>query len=62
MEVKTFPQSKLSAECWSVQMWGTDHCKECEFYGTEDCGGTEILKTGKNENGVEVGKKGMVLG
>jgi hypothetical protein len=54
MQVKTIRQSGLSGECWSVQIWGLDRCERCEHRGTEDCGGEEIRKTGKNSKGIAV--------
>ena len=51
MQTKTIHQKNLSSECWSVQAWGTDYCKKCEYKGTKECGGKKILKTGKNELG-----------
>jgi hypothetical protein len=48
---KQVKQSEMSAECWSVQVWGTDYCKKCEYLGKRDCGGKKIRKTGKNEKG-----------
>jgi len=50
---------KLSSECWGVQVWGTVRCEDCEYKGTEDCEGQEILRTGKNEKGYEVGRNGI---
>lgn len=50
-EVKFIKQSDLTAECWLVQAFGRDRCKTCEVYGTEECGGQEILKTGRNKKG-----------
>lgn len=54
MKAKTVRQSDLTGECWSVQVWGKEKCKTCEFRNTEDCGGKNILKTGKNEKGITV--------
>jgi hypothetical protein len=47
-------QSSLSAECWGVQVWGLDHCITCEYKDTQDCGGQDIRKTGKNEKGLGI--------
>lgn len=52
--IATVPQSKMSAECWLVQMWGTDECAKCEYADTEDCGGPNIRATGRNEKGFQV--------
>jgi hypothetical protein len=57
--VKKIRRKDLTAECWLVQMHGTSQCKDCEAFGGSDCGGKEILRTGYNENGVKVGKKGL---
>jgi len=50
---------KLTSECWMIQIWGPDYCNTCEYINTPDCGGQEILKTGENEKGIEVGKQGL---
>jgi hypothetical protein len=34
----------LDFTCWSVQFWGVDYCKTCDFLHTEDCGGTKDVK------------------
>ena len=47
-------QDKITAECWSIQMWGKEKCKTCEYLKTKACGGKDILKTGKNTKGFEV--------
>lgn len=47
-------QENLTAECWTVQVWGLGTCEECEAKDTDECGGQEIRKTGKNEKGMEV--------
>lgn len=54
MKIKIISQKMLSAECWLVQVWGTDACKECEFRGSHECGGQKILKRGKNALGCEI--------
>jgi hypothetical protein len=59
VRVKQVKQKSLSAECWSVQVWGTGYCETCEYKGTEECGGQEILKTGKNEKGIKVTEHGF---
>jgi len=41
---KVVDQSKLTADCWWVQMYGLKRCKCCEFQGTKECGGKAILK------------------
>lgn len=54
MRAKTVKQSSLSAECWLVQIWGKAYCKKCDLRGTEDCGGKQIRKTGRNSKGIRV--------
>jgi len=51
MEVKVIPQGHMSSECWSIQVWGLDHCKTCPSENKKECGGKNIRKTGKNELG-----------
>jgi hypothetical protein len=59
MKEKVIRQDRLTGECWLVQMWGTNQCKDCPAKDTEDCGGQEILKTGKNEKGYLVMEDGL---
>lgn len=59
MQTKQIDSSKFTGECWVVQIWGTSRCKYCRYFGTEDCGGQEILKTGKNEKGYKIGEYGI---
>jgi len=58
-EIKQIQQDKLTGECWLVQVWGTSKCKECGLEGKDKCGGQEILKTGKNAKGHEIGEFGL---
>jgi len=51
---RSIPQAELTAECWLVQMAGLERCETCEFVDTEECGGVDIRKTGKNEKGHKV--------
>jgi len=62
IEVRTIKQSDMSSECWMVQFQGTAACERCEYKGTADCGGKDILKTGENANGkrVPLGEAGKV--
>jgi len=53
-ETKTINQANLSSECWMVQFNGLTACESCEYLDTEDCGGKEIRKNGKNEKGIKV--------
>ena len=57
-QIATVNQAKMSLECLFIQVWGIDYCKTCEYRDTLDCGGKNILKTGKNEKGfvVPIGK------
>jgi len=54
MKARIIPQNQMTSECWSVQMEGLDACGKCPFRDTEDCGGENIRKTGKNSRGVFV--------
>lgn len=44
VETKTIDQSKLTTDCWSVQIQGVAACEKCEFFNTASCGGKAILK------------------
>jgi hypothetical protein len=54
MKTKIIFQKMLSAECWPVQVWGIEACKDCDFQQTIECGGKQILKTGKNTLGNKI--------
>ena len=54
MKYKIISQKMLSAECWLVQVWGKDACRDCEYHNTEDCGGNHILNSGKNTLGYAI--------
>ncbi len=54
MKCKVISQKMLSAECWLIQVWGLDACQDCDYQKTRDCGGKQILKTGKNILGNEI--------
>ena len=54
MEAREINQAELTSECWSVQFRGTEHCLDCEYYKKKDCGGKNIIKTGKNIKGFAV--------
>ena len=47
-------QSKLTSECWSVQLFGLDYCETCPLRDTPECGGRNIRRTGRNSKGVRV--------
>lgn len=59
MKTKIIQQSKLTGECWMVQMQGLSACEFCEYKNTEDCGGQDILEKGKNEKGHKIGEDGL---
>ena len=43
-DVKEIDQSKLTSDCWLIQINGLQACSECEFRNTKDCGGGKTLK------------------
>lgn len=48
--VKTIQASKLTPDCWLVQMFGIARCKECESLNTPNCGGEHtraLIRAGK---------------
>ena len=59
MKTKILRQDGLTGECWIVQMQGLKACESCQYKGTEDCGGEDIRRTGKNEKGHHVGEDGI---
>jgi len=54
MIIKTINQSMLTSECWSVQMFGFEKCKDCEYKDTSECGGQNIIKIGKNNKRLKI--------
>lgn len=54
IQSRSISQSELSSECWAVQFRGLEACKLCEFKGTDECGGKDILNTGTNDKGLSV--------
>lgn len=44
-------QSDLTNECWLVQFEGVSACEDCDVKGTPECGGANIILTGKNAKG-----------
>ena len=44
----------MTDECWTVQFQGLKACETCPLKDTDDCGGKEIRKTGKNSKGYKV--------
>ena len=57
--IKQVKQRLLTGECWLVQLHGASACDECEAYGTAECGGQDILKTGVSDKGHKVGGDGL---
>ncbi len=43
-KIKIISSADLTSECWSIQFWGFEHCRECEYLATEDCGGYRLRK------------------
>jgi len=43
MKIKSIRQADLTSDCWMIQFQGIEACMDCEFRGTDDCGGVEIL-------------------
>lgn len=37
-------QAELTSDCWLIQIQGIEACEECEYKGTSDCGGKDIIK------------------
>ncbi len=54
MEIKTLNQRHLSEECFMIQAFGKHYCKNCPYLETDECGGKDILETGKNNKGYKV--------
>lgn len=53
-KIRMVNQSNLSSECLGAQIWGKEKCKTCEIRNTSECGGKNIIKTGKNDKGIRV--------
>ena len=51
---KEFDQNDLNSECWSIQFEGLEACKNCEFLGTDECGGKRIRESLSNSKGLDV--------
>ena len=43
-ESKKIDQSKLTSDCWPIQINGLSACEMCKFLDTADCGGQAIRK------------------
>lgn len=54
MKTKIISQKMLSSECWLIQVWCIEACKDCAYQGTKECGGKRIVNTGKNALGHEI--------
>ena len=52
-QLRTIKQSELDASCWGIQLWGKEHCQECEYNNTPDCGGnrgnTKLIREDKRQ-------------
>lgn len=57
---KMVDQKQMSGECFYIQVWGPDYCKDCDYQDHDECGGWDILRTGKNSLGHKVPLKGKV--
>jgi len=57
--MRSIPRSQLTGECWYIQFEGKEACLKCEYRDTSECGGENIIITGKNEKGyaVPIGKE-----
>ena len=44
IKTKIIKQSELTSSCWTIQIWGIEKCKECEYLNSADCGGKDIRK------------------
>jgi hypothetical protein len=61
--MKTINTSRLSAEeCAGIQINGLSHCKkiDCKWQGLSACKGMNIIKTGRNSLGYEIGEYGLI--
>ena len=54
MTHRIIKQNEMTAECWLIQFEGKKACKTCPAKNTDECGGQDIRKTGKNDKGYEV--------
>jgi hypothetical protein len=54
--------SKLSHdECWSIQINGLNHCRNCKWTGISACEGKNIVLTGRNSKGYRIGEEGIII-
>lgn len=53
VRARTMNQKDLDSSCWSIQIWGPEYCKNCEFKNTSDCGGqtgnAKLIREGKTK-------------
>lgn len=52
-----------TAECTGIQINGLTHCKKinCKWQGLSACEGKQIIKTGYNAYGYQVGENGLII-
>lgn len=43
-ELKQIDNDTLTSDCWLIQFGGLSACETCEFKGTNECGGGNVLK------------------
>ncbi len=44
-ESKEVDQSKLTSDCWLIQLEGLKACDRCQYLNKRDCGGKAIRKS-----------------
>jgi len=59
MKSKIINQSDLTSECFLIQAWGIERCKDCEALNTPDCGGERIRGLIQKGEYPEDGLKGV---
>jgi hypothetical protein len=62
--MRSVDTTKLSKhECWGIQINGLLHCKKinCKWQGISACAGQEIIKTGYNALGYQIGPHGLAF-
>jgi len=60
--MKRVDTTKLSNdECWGIQINGLCHCQEinCKWQGLTACEGKNIIKSGYNSKGYNIGLHGL---
>ena len=60
IKIKIINQSDLTSDCWTVQAWGLEACKTCEFKDTKDCGGGKSLEKLKDNGWNEENRLGQL--